>query len=132
MNKIAVIGNLTRDPEVGQTQEGVKWCRFSLAVRKRFRKEGQPDSDFMRVTAWRGLAESCARYLVKGRKACVIGYAETHSWMAQDGTPRSQIEITAEDVEFLSPRQADQPPQAPPAAPEGGYVEVPDDEETPY
>ena len=130
MNKIAVIGNLTREPETGTTKDGVKWCRFSIAVRKRFVKEGQPDADFMRVTAWRALGESCAKYLQKGRKVCVIGYAESHAWMGNDGSPRGQIEITAEDVEFLSPRaQGDQPAEAPP---EGGYVEVPDDEDNPF
>lgn len=126
MNKIMVIGNLTRDPETGTTPDGVGWTRFSIAVRRRFAKEGQPDSDFMRVTAWRGLGESCAKYLAKGKKVCVIGYAEEHSWIGRAGDARGQIEITADDVEFLSPRvQADQPTAAPP---EGGYVEVPDEE----
>ena len=128
MNKICVIGNLTRDPETGATQDGVQWTRFSIAVRKRYVKSGQPDTDFMRVTAWRQLAESCAKYLQKGRKVCVFGAAESHSWMSNDGSPRGQIEITAEDVEFLSPKpQADAP-----TAPGTGYVEVNDDEEVPF
>ena len=132
MNKIFVTGNLTRDPETGTTKDGVNWTRFSVAVRKRFRRDGEPDADFMRVTAWRALGESCAKYLAKGRKVAVIGYAEDHAWMGNDGSPRGQIEITADDVEFLSPKgQADAPTDAPPAAPEGGYVQV-DDDEAPY
>lgn len=127
MNKIFITGNLTRDPETGTTKDGVNWTRFSLAVRKRYRKEGEPDTDFMRVTAWRGLGESCAKYLAKGRKAAVVGSAEVHVWLSNDGNPRGQLEITADDVEFLSPRgQNDQPTEAPP---EGGYVEVPDEED---
>ena len=130
MNKIFIIGNLTRDPEQGKTPDGVTWTRFSLAVRKRYHKEGEPDSDFVRVTAWRALGESCARYLAKGRKAAVTGTAEVHAWLSRDGDPRGQLEITADDVEFLSPRsQTDQPEDAPPAAPEGGYVEVTDEED---
>lgn len=130
MNKITVIGNLTRDPETGTTKDGVSWTRFSLAVRKPRPKDGQPDAEFMRVTAWRGLGDSCAKYLAKGRKVCVVGYAESHAWMGQDGSPRSQIEITADDVEFLTPKAQDDRPQEAPPEP-GEYVEV-DDEQLPF
>ena len=132
MNKIFVVGNLTREPETGKTDDGVKWTRFSLAVRKRYHKEGEPDSDFMRVTAWRALGESCAKFLAKGRKVAVTGSPGVYAWLGRNGDPRAQIEITADDVEFLSPKaQSDQPAEAPPAAPEGGYVVV-NDEEDPF
>lgn len=124
MNKILIIGNLTRDPETGTTKEGVNWCRFSLAVNRRQRDDAQ----FMRVTAWRGLADSCARYLAKGRKAAVVGDADVYAWLGRDGAPRAQLEITAQDVEFLTPRsQYDQVPETPPGGPEGGYVEADDE-----
>ncbi len=103
MNKITVIGNLTRDPEMRTTDGGVNCCNFTLAVKKRHPKEGEPDADFMKVAAWRALGDTCGKYLRKGRKVCVIGEAKAGCWMSRDGSgPRSQIEITAEDVEFLS------------------------------
>ena len=103
MNKAIMIGNLTRDPESGTTPNGVSYARFTLAVKKRFHKDGEPDSDFMRVTAWRGLGETCAKYLSKGKKAAVTGTVGVSCYMGNDGEPHAQIDITAEDVEFLSP-----------------------------
>ncbi len=103
MNKCIMIGNLTRDPETGTTQSGVRYTHFTIAVKKRYHGDGEPDSDFMRVTAWRALAENCAKYLSKGKKAAVTGTAGVSCYTGSDGEPRAQIEITAEDVEFLSP-----------------------------
>ena len=73
MNHYIIIGNLVRDPETGTTDGGINWCRFTVAARKKRAKEGQPDAEFVRVTAWRGLGDTCAKYLRKGRKVCVIG-----------------------------------------------------------
>lgn len=123
MNKVMLIGNLTRDPETGETRDGVGWTRFTIAVRKRFRRDGEQDADFVRVTAWRQLGESCAKYLAKGRKVAVVGSVEAHGWLGNGGDARAQLEVTAEDVEFLTPRaQSDAPSEAPPE--ESGYVEV--------
>ena len=104
MNAHFIIGNLVRDPETGTTPAGVGWTRFVVAVRKRFPKEGEPDAEFMRVTAWRGLGENCAKYLAKGRKVCVIGPVSVRTYQASDGTTRASLEVTADDVEFLSSR----------------------------
>lgn len=101
MNLHVIIGNLVRDPETGTTNGGVNWCTFTVAVNRRNKKEGQPEADFIRVTAWRGLADNCAKWLKKGRKVCVTGESEAHAWMGQDGGARAQIELTARDVEFL-------------------------------
>ena len=122
MNKIFVTGNLTRDPETGTTKAGVNWTRFSIAVRKRHVREGEQDAIFMRVTAWRQLGDNCAKYLAKGRKVAVSGSADVYAWLSQAGEPRALLEITADDVEFLSPKQASDVPAAPP--PGDGYVEV--------
>ena len=103
MNKGIMIGNLTRDPESGTTQNGVSYTHFTIAVKKRFHGDGEPDSDFMRVTAWRALAENCAKYLSKGKKVAVTGTVGVSCYMGNDNEPHAQIEITAEDVEFLSP-----------------------------
>ena len=102
MNKYMIIGNLVRDPETGTTESGVNWCTFTVAARKKFHKEGEPDAEFVRVTAWRGLGDTCAKYLAKGRKVCVTGEPKVHAWAAEDGGARGQIEMNAEEVEFLS------------------------------
>ena len=97
MNQHMIIGNLVHDPETGTTEGGVNWCRFKVAVRKKYKpKDGQPDADFIRVTAWRGLGDTCAKYLKKGRKVCVVGVPQAGAWIGQDGKAKGQIELTAE------------------------------------
>lgn len=103
MNKCTIIGNLTRDPENRATQSGVPVCNFTVAVNRRVRGEnGQQEADFFRVSAWRQLGDICARYLAKGRKVCVIGPVSVRTYQANDGSTRALLEITADDVEFLT------------------------------
>lgn len=104
MNKQIIIGNLVRDPERGTTPSGVNYARFTVAVRKRYHRDGESDSDFFRVTAWRGLGDSCAQYLSKGKKVSVVGPSSISVYMGNDGQPRGQIEIQADEVEFLTPK----------------------------
>lgn len=133
MNKTIIIGNLVRAPETSTTPSGVNYCRFTVAVRKRYRREGQPDSTFFRVTAWRGLGDSCAKYLDKGKKVMVCGEIDASAYTDRDGNPRATLEINAEEVEFLTPRS--QEGSAP-----AGYTQVDNaeaqeafnDEEPPY
>lgn len=133
MNKVIIIGNLVRAPEVGTTPSGVNYCRFTVATRKRFHKEGQPDSTFFRVTAWRGLGDSCGKYLDKGKKVAVTGEVDTSVYTDRDGNPRAALEINADEVEFLTPRGQDSSAPA-------GYTQVDNaeaqaafnDEEPPY
>ena len=133
MNKLCIIGNLTRDPERRVTPGGIDVTSFTVAVNRRRREGQEQETDYFRVTAWRQLGVSCGQYLAKGRKVAVIGSVSVSTYQAQDGTTRATLEVTAEDVEFLSPKgeQAAAPaPAASPAAP-SGYVEV-DDEELPF
>lgn len=102
MNKLTIIGNLVRDPETGTTESGVNWCTFTVAARKRFHKNGEPDAEFVRVTAWRALGDSCAKFLAKGKKVCVIGEPRVHAWSQEDGQVRGQMEMNADEVEFLN------------------------------
>ena len=106
MNKIILIGNLTRDPEITTTNSGVSVCRFSLAVQRAFanQESNGPTADFFNIVCWRGLAENCHKFLKKGSKCCVVGRIQNVSYEAQDGTKRYGTEITASDVEFLSTR----------------------------
>ena len=104
MNKITIIGNLTKEPELRHTQEGIAVCGFTVAVnRPKTRNNQDPGADFFNVNAWRGLGETCAKYLDKGRKVCVIGKVSLRTW-EKDGKHGASLEVQAEDVEFLSPR----------------------------
>lgn len=100
MNKVMLIGNLTRDPESGSTQSGVAYCRFGLAVNRRFSRENN-EVDYFNIVCWRGLAENCAKILAKGRKVCVSGSIQTRQYDAQDGSKRTAFDIVADEVEFL-------------------------------
>ena len=102
MNKYFIIGNLTQDPKAGTTESGVNWCTFTVAARKRFHKDGEPDAEFVRVTAWRALGDSCAKFLAKGKKVCVIGEPRVHAWSQEGGQARGQMEMNADEVEFLN------------------------------
>ena len=107
MNKLIIIGNLTRDPEVRTTPSGDNVTSFTVAVNRRTRRDpqsNQPDADFFRVSAWRQLGENCGKYLAKGRKVCVSGPVSARTYQANDGTTRVSLEVTADDVEFLTSR----------------------------
>lgn len=107
MNKLIIIGNLVRDPELRTTQSGVSVCAFTVAVnRRRTAEAGRPEADFFRVTTWRQLAENCNRYLAKGRKVAVVGDISLNQYKDANGLPRYSMEVTADEVEFLSPRDA--------------------------
>lgn len=149
MEKVMIIGNLCRDPELRTTTTGLSVCSFTVAVNQRpsksQREAGQePPAKFFRVTAWRELGENCAKYLAKGRKVYVEGTIGASAYTGQeDGKPHASLEMTANEVEFLSSRgdtqdggqsagNAAQAPAAAPAAPAAaapaGFTEVDTDE----
>lgn len=103
MNALTIIGNLTRDPELRETSSGIKVCTFTVAVNRRHASEGQPEADYFRVSAWRGLGETCQKYLAKGRKVCVCGTVSASAYTA-NGTAYAALEVNAAEVEFLSAR----------------------------
>ncbi|HJD05676.1 MAG TPA: single-stranded DNA-binding protein [Candidatus Onthoplasma faecipullorum] len=105
MNKVYLIGNLTRDPELSTTTSGVSVCRLSIAVSRRFANaDGGRDTDFFNVSAWRATAENCAKYLKKGSKIAVVGSIQTRNYEKSDGTKGFAVDIVADEVEFLSTR----------------------------
>ncbi len=110
MNKVFIIGRLTRDPEARTTASGISVTAFSVAVNRRVNRE---ETDFLNIVAWRSLADSCAKYLVRGQQVAVAGEIRTRTYDAKDGTKRTVTEIQAEDVEFLA-KPASVPNQAPP------------------
>lgn len=103
MNKLMIIGNLVRDPEMRTTQSGINVCTFTVAVNRRQKGDSQA-TDYFRVTAWRQLGENCSRFLTKGRKVAVLGEVSVSTYTTQNGETRANMEVLAQDVEFLSPR----------------------------
>jgi len=136
MNKLTIIGNLTRDPELRTTSTGVSVCTFTVAVNKRRsgnqNSNQQPEADFFRVSAWRERGETCAKYLSKGKKVCVIGSVSVSTYTGQNGQTYANLEVTADDVEFLSPRDENAPAQQqaapPPPQDPSGFTPVETDE----
>ena len=107
MNKLFLIGNLTRDPEASETATGVAFCRLGIAVNRPYQgSDGERATDFFNVTVWRGQAENCARYLKKGSKVAIVGSLQNRSYEDKDGNKRQVTDIIANEVEFLSVRTA--------------------------
>lgn len=107
MNKVFLIGNLTHDPELSETNSGISVCRFSVAVNRRRTGDGEQQTDFFNVTAWRGLAENVARFCKKGNKVAVSGSIQIRQYEDRDGQKRTSVDVTADEVEFLTPKNAE-------------------------
>lgn len=105
MNLVCIIGNLCNNPTRKATKNGVDVCEFDVAVNGRKNANGDQETTYFRVVAWRGLAASCSAYLAKGRKVAVVGSIRGRAYADKNGAPRASLEITADEVEFLSPRQ---------------------------
>ena len=133
MNKVFLIGNLTKDPELSNTNNGIPVCKFTLAVSRRF---GNTETDFLPVIVWRGQAENCGKFLRKGSKAAVAGSVQMRSYDANDGSKRYITEIVADEVQFLStkagegePLPADVPPTPVSSSSKGNVgVEIAEDD----
>lgn len=103
MNKVFLIGNLTKNPELTSTGSGISVCKFTLAVSRRFsNRDGVRETDFLPIIVWREQADNCNRYLKKGSKAAVSGSIQTRTYDANDGSRRYITEIVADEVQFLS------------------------------
>lgn len=114
MNKIVLIGNLTADPVLRATPNGTSVCNFTLAVNRRFPgADGQKVTDFFNIVAWRGLADTCNKYLARGKKAAIIGELQARTYTAKNGTTRMSLDVGADEVEFLSPKDEEKPDPKP-------------------
>ena len=102
MNRWNGIGNLTKDPELRTTPQGVSVCSFTIAVNSGF--GDKKDVDYIQIVTWRALADNCAKFLAKGRKVGVSGRISVRSYDANNGEKRYVTEIVADDVTFLSPK----------------------------
>lgn len=107
MNRVYLIGNLTRDPELVVTNSGISVCRFSIAVSRRYSNaDGERETDFFNIVVWRAQGENCNKYLKKGSKCAVVGSLQNRTYDAQDGSKRTTTEIVADEVEFLTSKSA--------------------------
>lgn len=102
MNKCMLIGNLTKDPTLKSTPNGVSVCAFSIGVSRRFpNQNGEKETDFFNIVVWRKQAENAAKYLRKGSQCAISGTIQNRSYDAKDGTKRYITEIIADEVQFL-------------------------------
>ena len=117
MQQLMIIGNLTKDPELRTTATGLSVCSFTVAVNRRQTQQRQnhqnPEADFFRVSVWRERGEVCAKYLSKGKKVCVIGTVAARAYTTSKGDAAASLEVTADEVEFLSPRDEGQAQREP-------------------
>ena len=140
MQQLMIIGNLTKDPELRTTATGLSVCSFTVAVNRRQNQQQrqnhqQPEADYFRVSAWRERGEVCAKYLFKGKKVCVIGTVSTRAYTTSKGEAAASLEVTADEVEFLSSRSEGQTQSEPPKQvdQQTGYEQVTmEDDELPF
>ena len=106
MNKVFLIGNLTRDPEFRETPSGVPMCRFTMAVNRNYRTaDGERQTDFFNCTAWRNTAETISRYTKKGNKVAVTGSIEIREYEDNQGARRTAVDVIVDSCELLTPRE---------------------------
>ena len=127
MNRLIIIGNLTNDPVSRSTTSGDHVSTFSVAVNRRGKNK---DTDFFRVTAWRGLADICQQNLRKGRKVAVTGSVSVSTYKDRNGEFRASLDVTADDVEFLDPKPEVTAVEPVTPVDRSGFIEV--QEELPF
>jgi single-strand DNA-binding protein len=148
-NKVILIGNMTADPELKQTQTGTSVCSFSIAVNRRFSKNEQGQTvDFINIVAWRQSADFVCRYFKKGNPILVCGQLQTGTWTYNQGQKRYATEVVADEVSFVAPSGAGTPGGAAPqgdvyapaaygapafnTAGSANFEEIPSDESLPF
>jgi len=133
MNKVNLIGRLTHDPELRQTQSGTSVCSFGLAVNRNYTNaQGERETDFINITVWRNTAENCVRYLTKGSKVAGCGSLQSRNYEDKDGKKRTVLEVIGDDVEFLSGRKETQDSSAPAPKSAKANLQPVDDDELPF
>lgn len=126
MNKVILMGRLTRDPELKQTQSGVSVCSFSIAVNRRFKNaEGNYDADFINCVAWRQTGEFVGKYFAKGRMIAVVGSLQTRNY-EKDGQRHYVTEVNVEEVHFCGDKGAERPAGEMQDTAAGGFVSMQD------
>jgi len=137
INRVVLVGNLTRDPELRHTPSGTAVCSLRLAVNTRRKDESGEWTDkpnYFDITVWGQQGENCAQYLAKGRPVAVDGRLEWREWEAQDGAKRQAVEVVAESVQFLGGRQESEGAYVPAGAAASGadFPSSPADDDIPF
>ena len=126
LNKIVLMGCLTRDPELRRTQSGTAVASFTLAVDRDYKpQDGERETDFIDIVAWRGTGEFVSKYFTKGRMAVVEGRLQVRDWTDKDGNKRRSTEVVADNVYFGDSKRSE---SGTPAEPSGELQELPDEE----
>lgn len=126
MNRVILIGRLTKDPEIRYTQDQKAVASFSIAVDRRLKREGVPEVDFFDCTAWGKTAEHLEKYWHKGMKAAIVGRIENESWTTRDGQKRISTKVIIDEIEFCEKKGEAQ------TATEWAPVPAGNDEELPF
>ena len=139
-NKVILVGNMTADPELKQTQGGLSVTSFSIAVNRRFSKDGEQACDFINIVAWKQQAEFVTRYFKKGQAILVCGQLQTRTWTDNQGNKRYATEVVADEVSFVGNNSSNTEAKAPsqPYMPTGytsnnqNFEEIPNDGSLPF
>lgn len=137
MNRVVLIGRLTKEPDVRQTQQGMCVARYYLAVDRRFKRDGEPDADFLNCVAFGKAGEFAEKWLHKGMKIAVTGRIQTGSYTNKDGFKVYTTDIIVDDQEFCESKGAAEPSleEQTPEKEDDGFVDVPDfldDQDLPF
>ena len=135
LNRIIVMGRMTRDPELRRTNSGTAVASFTVAVDRDFKSQsGEKETDFIDVVAWRNTAEFASKYFSKGRMAVVEGRLQIRDWTDKDGNKRRSAEIVADSVYFGDSKRdgGDTVQSEPQSEPQSGFSEVKDDGDLPF
>ena len=139
-NKVIIGGRLTSDPELKTTPSGKSVASITVAVNRRFNKDGEQTADFFNCTAWAGVADIICKHFHKSSNICIVGRLENRSWTATDGTKRYATDIIVEEVSFVESKNENRAATATESAPMPQYTGEPapqfeavgDDEELPF
>ena len=126
LNKISLMGRMTRDPELRHTQSGIAVASFALAVERQKSQDGSKQTDFIDCTAWRSTAEFAAKYFAKGRMAVVVGRLRIQDWTDKEGNKRRSPQVVVEELYFGDSRR--DAAQAEPVTPENQFSELQDED----
>jgi len=134
LNKVILIGNLTRDPELRYTPSGTAVAKFGLAINDKYKQgdEWKERVNFIDITVWGAQGENCSKYLAKGRQACIEGRLQQSTWETEEGQKRSKIEVVAERVVFLGGKGGDDAPRENRGSADSGSAGYPVDDDVPF
>ena len=140
-NKVILIGNLTADPELKQTTSGISVCSFTIAINRKFAKEGEQTCDFITIQTWRQTAEFVSKYFKKGKPILVCGQLQQRTWTDNQGNKRYATEVVADEVSFVGNNEASSEEKSEPStympsayqtSAQPQFEEVPNDGDLPF